>query len=137
MNRLTLRNLIFWVSLLICASGCTSDEVKIQRIAQDFASLECRAIELRKSRFALADTIRFAEDSLILLQEDSSIIAGINLRMKGYEQRKNDLVKTSLSLAEHIRDHLDSLMSNELSKPDHRKLFDAALENALKERGCQ
>lgn len=118
-------------------AACSFTAVDIKTLAEDFATLECKAVQLRKDRFALADVMRFSEDTLIMSKDDSITQRRINTRLKVCEEQKKILVKNSLDLADTIRVRLDSLMKNELASVEKRKLFDAELEKVLKERGCK
>ncbi len=125
----------FFVAVLVAA--CSSPEKSIDKIAEEFADLECRALELRKNRFALADSFRFSEDTLLKYRDDSLLQKRITTRMQHYEEQKIILVKNSLALADTIRMQLDSLMKHDLAEMARRKLFDEALEKELSKRGCK
>lgn len=106
------------------------------KIVTDFAILECRAIELRKERFALADSIRSTEDNLLLAKGDSVAVRQLRSHLERYDNLKDELVKSSLELAEHIEMQLDSFMKHEFKTAPQRKHFDDALKTELRRRAC-
>ena len=53
------------VLISVSSAGCGSDEQEVEALAERFAVMESRAIDLRERRFELADAIRFATDTLL------------------------------------------------------------------------
>jgi hypothetical protein len=128
---------VFFIACIGIIIQCKSHHVDVVTLADDFATLECQAIELRKERFALADSIRFTEDTLLSANGDSVVINRLSEKLKRYGERKELLVKSSLDLADVIRLRLDSLIHNELKDLERRKMFDEALKREVEERGCE
>lgn len=102
---------------------------------EDLASLHCRAIELRKNRFALADSIRSASDSMMrLTDENMELKAELETRMDAFEKRKEILAEESQSLADTIREHLNR--STRQMSPEEKRSFNDSLESRSVDLGC-
>ena len=99
------------------------------------ADIECKAIALRKQRFALADKIRFTQDT-ILKHTSVTDSARLELNLLFYNKEKEKLVSESLLLADTIRSRLDSLRIFIFKNSDDKNQFDQKLKEALAERGC-
>ncbi len=122
------------VLISVSSAGCGSDEQEVEALAERFAVMESRAIDLRERRFELADAIRFATDTL-LGSADSIVKGRLRERLTTLEGEKQEVLAKSLSLADSLRSRLDSLMRNDLLTDERKQLFREKLEDALKKRG--
>lgn len=104
-------------------------------MAESMADMECRAISIREQRFALANEIRFAQDTL--LREKSPIkIARLKTKLALLNTQKEVIYQQSMKTADSIKAQLDSLQEKQLTDSTARRSFSEALKSALKERGC-
>lgn len=122
--------------LALAIFACKSPRPDFETIVTDFADLECRAIELRKQRYQLADDMRFADDTLIADTSGEETKARMKEKLMKLDAGKDDLVGHGLALADTIQKTLDSLIAGPLKKIEDRKEFDKLLEAELRERGC-
>ena len=119
--------------MLLCF--CSDKKLNVNELANQFADVECRAISLREKRFALANKLRFTQDTLTLRAGTADTI-----RLKGnlasFNKEKERLLQQSLSLADSIRVQLNDLMQNQLKNQQDKTAFNQSLNNALIARGC-
>lgn len=116
-------------------SACQEHSSDLKQLVDDFAKLECRAISLREKRFALANQIRFTQDSLALHTGKSDTLQ-YKLRLDQYNSEKNVVLQQSLSLADSIKRRLKEIMENELTQKDQKAKFDDLLNKTLQQKGC-
>ncbi|GAC1302210.1 MAG: hypothetical protein NVSMB24_06440 [Mucilaginibacter sp.] len=100
---------------------------------EQLADRSCRATVIRQQRYALADSIRFTQDSLAKTK-DKSQSQRLQGRLNGYLKQKGILLKTSLALADTIRMQLDSLLP--YTDKAAQKRFTASLDSILRSKGC-
>ena len=106
-----------------------------QQVVQQFANLECRAIQLRKQRFALANTIRNKEDSISMVTDPVEKLKLKNELLKLSDQ-KQQLVNESLALADSIKPKLDKMMQENFTTIQQKQEFSHLLNEELKRKGC-
>lgn len=94
-------------------------------------NLNCKAIQLRKARFATADSIRLKMDS-IQASMDSLVFAEYQAE---FERRKTALLNESNSLADTIRLRMKRVMS-ELN-PEQKRVFNDSIQAELRRKGCE
>lgn len=99
------------------------------------ANLECRAVAMREQRFALANQMRFAQDTLAVTKSSSDSQRLAN-EILIFTHEKNSLLQRSLQLADSIHLQLDSLRKFVFTDINEKKQFDEKLSEALKIRGC-
>ena len=130
----SIKSKLLFILVLTCSS-CKTTEGDLQPFVEKFAEVECRAIELREHRFKLADSIRFATDSLLNLniRVDSSFL---KMKLEKFEQEKTILLQQSLQLADSIQLQLSILRQDVLKDVTKRAVFDDKLNAALQRRGC-
>lgn len=117
----------------VIVAGCSSHgNGKVDRAVEGMLPLEARAIDLREERFALANRIRFTQDTLGQTGSDS---ARLQRTLTELTARRDSLLSTSLRLADTLRRRLDSLMSHDLTERDERERFSRKLNEALTKRG--
>ncbi len=92
-------------------------------------------MQLKQKRFALANEIRFTQDTLL---QKMQVIDTVTLkeRLGRFEIEKKALLQESLLLADSIKIGLDSLMQQVLVSAEDRKAFDIDLKNELRKLGC-
>jgi hypothetical protein len=117
--------------LMSCNSHLSSDNDNSKM--ELLANRTCRAIGIRKKRFALADKIRFAQDTLAHTKSKSDSVR-LQKNLTLYLKQKDTLLKHSLSLADTIRHQLDSLMP--YTDKVAQKRFTAKLNDLLSKKGC-
>jgi hypothetical protein len=124
------------VILVICSCTSKSEQSSLKEIVDDFAQLECRAIALREQRFALANQIRFTQDTLLHASANSDT-ARLNAKLKALNVEREHTTQRSLVLADSIKQRLDSLMSKYLTKVDDKEQFNQMLHAALENMHCK
>lgn len=121
--------------LLICCfllkCGTNPDIQNIERDSKYWAALYCEARELRGRRFELADLIRYAEDTLMKMQNDQANIYSARLdSLRALVQPVT--VKTAL-LADSIASLQQKLYASTLHSQKARKNLDQAFQKAIQE----
>lgn len=116
-------------------SACKNTGRDIKALAYKFADLECSTISLRKSRFQLADKIRFTQDTLLHLA-DNVQKARVESQLAVYNKEKDSMLQQSLLLADSIHQQLNYLMKNELTNEHDKASFDQMLNSRLQQQGC-
>jgi hypothetical protein len=126
---------IICLLLLAAVISCNkpASTVNTARMNQ-LADRSCRAMSIRQQRYALADKIRFAQDT-IGTTNDEKVKGRLQNSLKGYLVQKDSLLKVSLTLADTIHRQLDSLMP--YTDKAAQKRFTAQLDSLLAKRGCK
>jgi len=121
------------LALFSCNKAGKAGNANKEKMEQ-LADRSCRAKSLNKQRFALADSIRFAQDTLghAKTTADSARLQG---RLKVYLAHKAVLLKQSLALADSIRMQMDSLVPYTDKAAENR--FNASFDSLLVKRGCK
>jgi hypothetical protein len=101
---------------------------------EQLANRTCRAKALSAHRYALADSIRFAQDTLshAKTKADSSRLQS---RLKIYLENKPKVIKASLALADTIRMQMDSLIPYGDKAAERR--FTASFDSIMTKKGCK
>lgn len=120
--RLTLLLFIFTFT------NCTDkiDETALRIDAEQMASLQCAARQLRNERFEAANQIRLKEENM--LQKGEKITPDYLLKNDSIAK---DLTKRTGDLAAKINNTLDSCFKNKYKTIDQRLRFDKAVEEIL------
>ena len=130
------KQLLFILAVLL---SCTLFACRQQRDVDEkvnyIADLECRAVVLRESRFALANQIRFAQDTLLKTKRAEDTLRLVQ-QIQTFTHEKDTLLQHSLQLADTIHLQLDSLRKFIFSDNNDRKQFEQKLNEALQRRGC-
>ncbi len=124
---------IFLFSLLIF--GCNKKQA-IDAAINDFANIECRAMQLRNQRFKLADEIRFTQDTIIQLQQSGDTLLLHERLIKMYQQ-KELLHSRSSQLADSIKVQMDVITATFLSDKNKELYFNWKLDSILTIKGCK
>lgn len=132
-----MKNLTLFSIAIIVVSlfSCQSHKPDLKTAVDKFADLECRAMHLREKRFALANDIRFTQDTL-LHSTDNADTTRLKLQIETFNKQKDVLLKQSLSLADTIHNELNDLMKNKLTNQSEKAGFDSMLNHTLQQRGC-
>ncbi len=125
---------LFCIMISVLAS-CHSAESSIDEKVNQLAAMECRAITLREQRFALANNIRFTQDTLRQIRTSDSLRLSRNL--VSFDQEKEKLFGESSLLADSIRILQDSLRKFMLTTPEDQHRFDDMLRLKLEQMGCK
>lgn len=94
-------------------------------------NLNCRAIQLRKARFATADSIRLKMDSV---QATMDSIDFENYQAE-FENRKATLLSESNILADTIRLRMKRVMTD--LNPEQKRAFNDSIQAELRRKGCE
>lgn len=126
---------IVLVGLLAISASCGNPaKDEIQQWPVDFDAiikLNCRAIELRKARFATADSIRLKMDS-VQATMDSTAFENYQAR---FENRKEALLIESNILADTIRLRMKRVMTD--LNPEQKRAFNDSIQAEMNRRGCK
>jgi hypothetical protein len=118
----------FWGFLLLAIVSCQKNSLTTRAKTEQLAGRINHAVAIRQLRFALADTIRFTQDSMKEIA-DKTGRALLQKKLQIYLREKGELLRLSLALADTIHLQLDSLMpyADKLA----RKHFYASLDSIL------
>ena len=128
------KQLVCTVIVLITFS-CRQHKTDIKELVEQFADLECRAISLREKRFALANQIRFTQDTL-LQKTGKADTSTLKLKLDYYNNDKAVTLQHSLALADSIRSRLNDIMKNQLTNEADKTAFNDLLNKTLQQKGC-
>ncbi|WP_236980552.1 hypothetical protein [Membranihabitans maritimus] len=99
------------------------------------SKLTCEATQLRKARFALADSIRHFQDSMLHMAEAKpSRAKHWESELQTMLDRKTMLTSESRDLADTIRNELLILTNN--MTVDEKRLFNDSLQSRTEKMGC-
>jgi len=124
------------IPLLLAACSCnnagkaSNNKEKLEQLA----NRSCRAKALSAHRYALADSISFAQDILVHAKNKADS-ASLQSRLNVYFQNKPRLLKASLALADTIRMQLDSLIP--YGDKAAEKRFTASFDSIMTKKGCK
>ncbi len=93
--------------------------------------LNCRAIQLRKARFAIADSIRLKMDSV----QASMDSLDFEKYKTDFESRKVELLNESNILADTIRLRMKRVMTD--LNPEQKRAFNDSIQAELHRKGCE
>lgn len=126
------------VSLIILFTiiSCKRPQSNTRELAERFSALECRAIAIREKRFALADEIRFTEDTLLLQENKKTDTKQLKLKLAALNENKAVLLQQSLALADTIKKNLAELMNDSLKNESDKTAFNNELNDILLKKGC-
>lgn len=128
-----MKRLLLCGTLLLAFCSCHRQAFEDKAKMELLADRTCRAISIRKERFAAADQIRFANDTLLHTKSKTDS-ARLQQRLAGLLKQKAILLKESLALADTIRLQLDSLMP--YTDKDAQQRFTSSLNSLLAKKGC-
>ncbi len=128
--------LVFVAVWVLCIFFSCNQSSKLDEKVNYIANLECRAVAMREQRFALANELRFAQDTL-LIAKSSSDSQRLTKNIQIFTKEKGNLLKQSLQLADSIHLQLDSLRKFVFTDKNDKKQFEEKLEKELQKRGCK
>lgn len=128
-------NIFYLACFILLVVSCNTSKPDLNKMVNDFADLECRAILLREQRFALANQIRFTEDTLLQTKNAADTVR-LRSNLATFAGQRETLTQHSLALSDTIRIVLDSLMQKHLPEKDDKEKFNEMLNSTLKDRGC-
>ena len=125
------------IVLMVAFTFCKRDiPESVNKLAASFSELECRAFTLREARYALADKIRFTEDSISKSADAPAKKIQLQTNLTHYLIEKDNTLAASLRLADTIKTQLDSITKIRLHDTAKTRLFDDALSAELKKKHC-
>ncbi len=131
-----MKQLLLIVAVLVsCFFVSCNRKSKLDDKVTYIANLECRAMVMREQRFALANQLRFAQDTLSTTKY-SSDSQRLSNEIQTFSQEKNSLLQHSLQLADSIHLQLDSLRKFVFTEKNDKKQFEQKLNEALRRKGC-
>jgi hypothetical protein len=127
-----------WLLVLpsLLLASCAGNAPSCDRLAGDFADLECRAISLRNTRFETANRMRFTEDTL-LHPGPATDTARLRQRLDGFAKTREELLQQSLRLADTIKQCLDSFQRHYFKDKEEEADFNKKLNALLQQKGCR
>ena len=127
------------IAILLTAgfAACNADRKKtdIKKLANDFAGTECRAMQLREKRFALANEIRFTQDTILHFAHTGDTTR-LNQKLQQLNNEKEHLLQTSRALGDSLKTVLDNLQQTHLADTASKRIFNEELASILKRKGC-
>jgi 2-phosphoglycerate kinase len=118
-----------YILLLFIFSSCDNHESNFRGLAAEIAIIECRAEKLKDHRFALADRMRFTQDTILQKSKDTMELHNQLLEM---EKEKQLLLIQSLKLADTIKRKMEFLMTNYLTDKKKENEFNQFLKEEIK-----
>lgn len=118
-----------YILLVFIFSSCGNHDPNLQRLTAEIAIIECRAEKLKDHRFALADKIRFTQDTILEKSKDTIELRNQLVKM---EKEKQLLLTQSLQLADTIKQKMEFLMTNYLTDKKRENEFNQFLKEEIK-----
>jgi hypothetical protein len=123
---------IAFLFLVGCRSAQTAGH---QDFFNRYVHHQCQAFLLREQRYALADRLRFLQDSLQNSSAGDTI--SLHLRLTQWLQQKEAIYQHSVSLADTLGRMFDTVKTIYLVNKEKEKVFNDKLAEALAKKGCQ
>ncbi len=102
---------------------------------ENLVELHCKARDLRKQRFDLADSIRNYTDLQLSNQESNEPILADDVKLRNWNIQKDSLVRESKDIADSIKVLLDDVIVK--LETDQKRVFNDSLIKAVSSRGCE
>jgi len=122
------------VFLLFILFSCHTLKKDYQKSLNFLAVKTCKAITIRKQRFALADEIRFIQDTLATTKNSHKSVI-LKDKLSRLLKYKDKIIQQSLLLADTIRVKLDSM--NSFYDKAEMKHFNSSLDSILTKKNCK
>jgi len=119
--------------LFIIAASCNTNTKEKPEWPIDFeelVELHCLSIEYKNARFALADSIRFLEDSILVAEKTNGADSLLLTHLESLEIRKELLSEKSYALSDTIEARMKVII-RELS-PEEKRVFNDSLISQTK-----
>lgn len=113
--------------LFVIVASCNSTSEQKQEWPIDLdelTDLYCLSVEYKNARFALADSIRFLEDSIIHAEENNAPDSALITLLNQLESRKKALSEKSYALSDTIEARMKVII-RELSREEKRIFNDS------------
>ena len=123
------RRFCIYILLIFISSSCDNHEPNFRALAAEIAIIECRAEKLKDHRFALADKMRFKQDTILEKSKDTMELHNQLVEM---EKEKQVLLTQSLQLADTIKQKMEFLMTNYLTDKKRENEFNQFLTEEIK-----
>lgn len=120
--------------MLFIFYSCHSSNTDYRNTLNFLASKTCEAISLKNERFALADKIRFMQDTLLSVKGNKKALI-LKDKLNVLLKHKSKILQQSLVLADIIRVKLDSL--NTLYNKAEMNSFNISIDSLLSKKGCK
>ena len=127
--------LVIVIVIFISCKHNSISNADVGKWVMGIADVECKAISLREQRFALANEIRFAQDTLMQTKDKTDTVRLSN-KIAKLTKQKESILNQSLAIADSIKSQLDTLKSNHFTDTSITRIFNDALNDTLKKRGC-
>ena len=118
-----------YILLSFIFSSCSNHDPNLQRLTAEIAIIECRTEKLKDHRFALADKMRFTQDTILQKSKDTIELRNQLVEM---EKEKQLLLTQSLQLADTIKQKMEFLMTNYLTDKKRENEFNQFLKEEIK-----
>lgn len=118
---------------MLASCSPSPDNINKNKSVKLLSDRTCKAIDLRQQRFAIANKMRFTQDTLSAQKGKGDTVYLHNQLIK-YRKQKDSLLKASLALADTIHRQLDSLLP--YTDKAAQKRFSITLDSILKAKGC-
>lgn len=126
--------ILFLFVLFSCKNARTGNSAGLDTTAiNQLAGRVCRAIQIRKQRFSLANSIRFTQDTLATAITPTEH-RRLQTRLDDYLKQKTVLFRESVTLADTIHRQMDSIVP--YTDKAKEKAFNARLNSLLAQKGC-
>ena len=124
--------LVIVILIFLISCKYTREETSWQENLHKITMLNCQATEFRKARFALADSMRFYQDSLLDFGAENSEKTDFwKARLAVMEVRKKTLTDNSRNLADSIRVELQRLTGH--LTVEEKRVFNDSLQARMAE----
>jgi hypothetical protein len=130
--KLTIGSCICWVfALIACQPNATNTYKKnFEADGKMLAELQCQAKRLQDERFALANAIRFLEDSVALSAANPGLRTAYQSRLDSLNGTTEDVWRRTKVMADSIMNTLQRLHGSAYQSKTDRKLLDEAMDAA-------
>ena len=124
------------LAFLAILNGCNgTQEDAWEDDLETISQLNCQAIQLREARFALADSMRAYQDSLVDFAENSPDRARFwKASLEYMDERKEYLATTSRDLSDTIRVELLRLTQD--LPPEEKRIFKDSIQVRTERLNC-
>jgi hypothetical protein len=125
-----MKKYLFLLSILIVSCNTDNSAEKWPVDLDELVELHCLSIEYKNQRFALASSIRYLEDSIIVAEKNNGADSLLLARLDELETKKEVLSEKSYALSDTIEVKIKDLI-RELS-PEEKRVFNDTLNARTK-----
>ncbi len=133
--KLTISSCICWAfTLFSCQLNNTNSATKnLEADGKILAELQCQAKRLQNERYALADAIRFLEDSVKMSAHEPTHHAIYQSRLDSLNGTTDDMWRRTKAMADSITHTLERLHETAYHSKEDRKMLDEAMTTAFQQ----